>query len=138
MLAAAKRLVGQTEDAHELAADSVLVICDVRDPIAAAIAAAAMGLEVNALRDSILSYRGEVNPMPFVGSWEERADLVSTLTNLGFGVPGDWAPALAHAPRAPGWFWILLKRDGRGLLLQSDLSGIAPLQAPAVLVDMAT
>jgi hypothetical protein len=134
MLSAAKHCVVNTEQANELAEGNVLVVCDLRDQIAAEIAAMSLRQTVDELRDAVLpgARPGEANPTPFVTTWGPRALLAPMLSQLGFEVPGDWAASLARAPRAPGWFWILLKRDGRGLLLESDLVDIPVLPVPAV------
>jgi hypothetical protein len=134
MLSAAKSAVTHSDGVDELAASSVLVISDVRDRIGAEIAARSLKQTVDELRDSILPGEepGETNPTPFVATWEPRAGLATLLTTLGFDVPADWAPLLARPPREPGSFWILLKRDGRGLLLETDLAGMSVLPGPAL------
>jgi hypothetical protein len=128
MLSAAKRCVVGTEGARSIAAGAVLVICDVRDRIGAEMASAAFGCDVDDLRDRILpgGEPGETNPTPFVSIWVLREVLAEVLTCLGFDVPADWGHALGRAPRA-GWFWVLLKREGRGLLIENDLVDIPAL-----------
>ena len=134
MLSAAKQWVQSNENTSELIDHSVIMVCDVRDRIGAQIAASSLRLSVDQLRDIVMvgPEPGETNPMPFIAVAVPRLGLCEMMTRLGFGVPPEWAPSLAQPPHEPCWY-VVLKRDGRGLLLEIDLAQI-PVLPPACVV----
>jgi hypothetical protein len=128
MLSTAKQWVQSNEHASKLIEHSVIVVCDIRDRIGAQIAASSLRLSLDQLRDIVMvgPEPGEPNPMPFIAVAVPRHGLCEMMTRLGFGVPPEWTSTLAQPPHEPNWY-VVLKRDGRGLLLEIDLAQVPGL-----------
>lgn len=138
MLAAGKQfLEHQTGNVFKTGEDNVIVIADMRDELGAIWAAAEMGAktpeQVREFRDMILNTPDGENPHPFVAWWAPRSTGVLDFMrdSLGFGVPADW-PIMLSEPPAPGAFYTILKRNGRGLLMAVDYDTIPSIGAPAL------
>jgi len=137
MLMAGKSFLDLDDDADSEAQDSVLAIIDLRDTVGQSWFGAHLEVsslaELRAMVDAIVTAPdGTQNPYPFTVFWAPRSEeLLWLLGELGFQVPPDWHEPL-RSPPASGRIWTLLKRHGRGLLMQLDFSDIPSLGVPAL------
>lgn len=137
MLMYAKDLVLQTPNVYEMAEDSVLVVADLTDMVGAAFVASFMGIDGSRFtewRETIVA-NGK-NPHPFVAARMPRHPMtLEALTICGFGVPPDWPQWFDAAPPT-GAVLTLLKRDGRGALMQvQDYSEVESLGGHMVVMS---